>query len=99
MEFPNFVYRVPGPYQRGGGTYSYLQVVDDADLSAALVAGWSATLGDAISPVQAEPVISTDVEPTRAEIEAKATELGIEFDGRSTDKTLLLKIEAALAGA
>ena len=39
-----------------------------------------------------EPVESADPEddaaPTRAELEAKATELGIRFDGRTRDKKL-----------
>ena len=34
--------------------------------------------------------------PTRAELEQKATELGIKFDGRTSDKRLLARIEAAL---
>ena len=34
--------------------------------------------------------------PTREELEAKATELGIKFDGRTTDKRLLDKITEAL---
>jgi hypothetical protein len=33
-------------------------------------------------------LISDDAEPTRAELEAKATELGIRFDGRTKDKKL-----------
>ena len=39
--------------------------------------------------VVAEPEpISEDAAPTRAELEAKATELGIRFDGRTKDKKL-----------
>jgi len=34
--------------------------------------------------------------PTRTELEIKATELGIKFDGRTTDKRLLDKIEHTL---
>jgi hypothetical protein len=37
--------------------------------------------------VDPEP-ISDDAAPTRAELEAKATELGIRFDGRTKDKKL-----------
>jgi hypothetical protein len=36
---------------------------------------------------ESEP-ISEDAAPTRAELEAKATELGIRFDGRTKDKKL-----------
>jgi len=42
--------------------------------------------------VQAEEVVDTvsedDAAPTREELEAKATELGIRFDGRTKDKKL-----------
>ena len=34
--------------------------------------------------------------PTRAELETMATELGIKFDGRTTDKRLSDKIDQAL---
>lgn len=37
--------------------------------------------------LEPEPVIE-DAAPTRAELEAKATELGIRFDGRTKDKKL-----------
>jgi hypothetical protein len=37
-----------------------------------------------------------DAAPTRAELEAKATELGIKFDGRTKYKKLLAKINEAL---
>ena len=40
-----------------------------------------------------------DAAPTRSEMEIKARELGIKFDGRTGDKSLLAKIEAALAVA
>lgn len=36
--------------------------------------------------------------PTREELEQKANELGIKFDGRTTDRKLLEKIEEALKG-
>lgn len=35
---------------------------------------------------------------TREELEQKAKELGLSFDGRTTDKKLLERIEAALNG-
>jgi hypothetical protein len=40
------------------------------------------------APVIESETISDDAEPTRAELEAKATELGIRFDGRTKDKKL-----------
>lgn len=47
--------------------------------------GWKQP-APAIEPVP-EPVID-DAAPTRAELEAKAKELGIRFDGRTKDKKL-----------
>lgn len=37
-----------------------------------------------------------DAPPTRAELEAKANELGVKFDGRTSDALLLTRINAAL---
>lgn len=48
--------------------------------------GNEADQGDANSP------------PTREELEQKANELGIKFDGRTTERKLLEKIEEALRG-
>jgi hypothetical protein len=45
-----------------------------------------------LAKLQAAPV-------TRAEMELKATELGLKFDGRTSDAKLLRMIEAALAPA
>jgi len=41
-------------------------------------------------------VPADSAEPTRAELEQKATELGIKFDARYGDKTLAKRIQAAL---
>lgn len=43
-----------------------------------------------------EPEPEPDAPPTRAELEQKATELGIKFDGRTGDKKLGELIAAAL---
>ena len=46
------------------------------------------------------PVESVDdaAPPTRSEMEAKAIELGVKFDGRTSDKRLMERIEATLRG-
>jgi len=46
-------------------------------------------------PIQSDP-INDDAPPTRAELESKATELGIKFDGRTRDKRLANLIEEKL---
>lgn len=96
MEFPRFVYRK-----------SENKLVNDAEeFTSAINGGWFATVPEAIegksssihaqvegSPVEAE--IPPDEEyspPTREELEAKALELGVRFDGRTTDEKLAKRI-------
>lgn len=50
-------------------------------------------------PESPAPVVPADDEPpTRAELEQKARELGIRFDGRTTDRRLLKLITEKLGG-
>ncbi|MDQ0022909.1 hypothetical protein J2X90_000695 [Variovorax paradoxus] len=99
MQFPTLVYKCPGAHQRPGGTYAYQGVQDADEHAAALADGWFATLPEAIdgnSPViaPAAPAPAADAPPTRAELEQKAKELGIKFDGRTGDKKLAEAIAA-----
>lgn len=50
------------------------------------------------APVVIEPVVveNDDAMPTREELETKATELGLKFDGRTSDKKLTKLIAEAL---
>lgn len=92
--FPMMVYKVPGKHQLPHGTFDYEQVDDETQLDAALDSGWHISLADAINP----PEVDDGGAPTREELEAKATELGIKFDGRTGDKKLNQLIESKLAG-
>lgn len=99
MEFPTLVYRCPGEHQRHGGTYKFKQVQDEQQLDAALADGWFETLPEAIDgkpPVAAAPTAVEDPSPNRAELEQKANELEIKFDGRTSDKKLFDLINATL---
>jgi hypothetical protein len=109
ISLPTIVYRCPGPHAGPGHTWASLGVADEAAYHAALAAGWYPTLPAAVdawrSPPAPAPTVSHVAEPvddnaapTRAELEQKATELGIKFDGRTGDKTLLKRIEEALSG-
>lgn len=91
MNFPTIVYRCPGDHHCAGGTYGYLGVSEQPQLDAALSGGWFLTLPEAIAG-EAEDGSA----PTRVELETKAVELGIKFDGRTTDKALAVKIAFAL---
>lgn len=48
------------------------------------------------APISEAPVPDDDAPPTRAELEQKARELGVKFDGRTSDGTLLRRINAAM---
>jgi len=62
-----------------------------------LADGWFATLPEAID-ANDKPVVKSDdtAPPTRKELEAKAKELGIKFDKKTTDAELGAAITAAL---
>lgn len=97
MSFPTLVYKSPGNhFGPNGSTYNYAGAADQAELDQRLKEGWSLTLMGAIGCESDES--DDDSAPTREELEAKATELGLKFDGRTSDAGLLKKIEAALAG-
>lgn len=88
MIFPMMVYKPSGPHKRPGGTYDYHLVEDAAQLSAAKANGWFESM--------AFEADEDDSPPTRAELEDKARELGIDFDGRTSDRKLGERIAAAL---
>ncbi len=87
------VYKDGGPHQRAGGSYDYRLAVTEQVFLDAINSGWFASLPEAIDGSQ---LIHPDAPPTRNELELKASELGIDFDGRTSDKKLAAKIEEAL---
>ena len=98
MEFPRYVVKSEN------GNLSYLLTNDAYEHAEALKAGWFTDYASAVAPKDEEES-NDDPEsedenapPSREEIEAKCTELGIAFDGRMKDATLLKKIEEALSG-
>lgn len=111
MKQPTMVYRYPSVgrlnYRHGGNLYDY-QIVEgyvegneQSELDKALDNGWYASPAEAkVKGEVAIKVAAQDMEdttpPTRAELEMKATELGIEFNRRTKDAALLAKIESVL---
>lgn len=93
-KFPCHVFKSPGPhYGPNGKTYSYAGAADQAQFDALMAKGWKDSLQVACGMVaEPEPVIAAvpddNVAPTRAELEQKATEMGLRFDGRTTDAKL-----------
>lgn len=94
------LYKAPGPHFVDGSMVDYIVVpLDLVDKTIAL--GWFSTITEALAAVAtAEPddVPADDAPVTRAELEAKATDLGLKFDGRTSDAKLLAKIDEALKG-
>lgn len=96
-EFPKMLYKAGGSEELHGGNFHTFIAQDEQDEAAALADGWHLTTPDAVAAVSKSAAeVDDDAPPTRAEMEAKATELGIKFDGRTTDAKLGEKIAAAL---
>jgi hypothetical protein len=108
MEFPRFVYLSPGNFRRGKSSYRYVSVNSLEEHDAYLAQGWFTSADQAIeranaptpapapAPVPAPVVPEDNAPPTRPELEAKARELGLKFDGRTSDRTLLRRITQAI---
>lgn len=84
------VYKCPGHHQRDGGTYDFMPAKSEDEFNQLLQEGWFPSLPEAIEGV-------SHAAPTRDELIQQATELGLKFDGRTSDKKLALMIDEALA--
>ena len=105
MEFPRIVFKCPGDLPRQGGTFKVLQVADDASHADAVAYGWFSSLPEAIeSHDNPKPVAVVDVAPdvveqeSRESLESRAKEIGIKFDGRTSDAKLSRLIAEASQG-
>lgn len=100
MTYPTLMYRCPGPHAaHDGQTYQFRSALSEDDAADLASAGWHMSLMDAVQAVTAKSHEEHDEDSvTREELEEMATELGIKFDGRTTDAALLRKIEAATGG-
>lgn len=99
MIFPTLVYKSPGNHRfRNGKTYRYISVANEDALNRAISDGWNLSKEDAINgkPAELPDEVIDNAPPTREEMEAKARELGVKFDGRTSDRKLLLLITTAL---
>lgn len=111
MEFPALVYRDGGPHQRPGGTFDYRPVNDEQQLQAALAEGWHRSVPEALAKKEAADVGNAaaggvrvgqivedalgELMTSRQALEAQAEQLGIRFDGRTTDRKLAEAIAKA----
>lgn len=94
-DFPRMIYQMGEKFTLPNGSFDYEIVQDQDALDVMLANGWYLTTCEAkaASEKPAEPI---EKPLTREEIEAKASALGIQFDGRTSDAKLLAKIDVAL---
>ena len=98
-DFPTIMYRTPGPHKKPRGkTYAYKGAADQAEFDALMAKGWFPSYEDAVvgKIVVAVSEIDTVSPATRDELEAKAKELGVSFNARTSDKTIAERIASAL---
>ncbi|MCY1423360.1 hypothetical protein D9M71_390700 [compost metagenome] len=100
QDFPVLLFRCPGPHARPGGDYDWASARDEQHLAELKAAGWVDNLADAIKAFDKPAVVIVEDESevetqTREQLEALATELGVKFDGRTSDSLLLQRIKAA----
>jgi hypothetical protein len=67
-----------------------MQVRNDSELETAIADGWFMSIEDALAGIDYSA-------PTREEMEIKARELDLKFDGRTSDRKLMEMISAAIA--
>lgn len=93
------LYKCPGPHAIHEGHFDYV-VVPNADVEAAIKDGWFLTSTEAKvaheSPSREPIKEQADAPPSREELEQKAKELGLKFDGRTSDRKLSEMIAAEL---
>lgn len=88
LEFPRFMCRKGGSWELETGFYSVRTVADQAEAKQALADGWAFSQYDA-------PAAEEKAAPTRAELEARAKELGLTWHHKTGDKKLAELIAAA----
>lgn len=106
-DFPTILYRTPGPFKKPrGGTYATRPAADKEAFDALIAKGWFASYEEAKGGKPAKKVVESaepsedEIDevsgPTREELEAKAKELNVSYDGRTSDKKLAERIAKAL---
>lgn len=102
-DFPTILYRTPGPHKKPrGGSYAYCGAANQEEFDALIAKGWFPSYEEALAGKAAPKVVEQPIDevsgPTREELETKANELGVSYDGRTSDKKLAERIEEALEG-
>lgn len=95
MKQATMLYKHGGEHKIHGSNFDYV-IVDaaiDGEIERHLEDGWHMTTHEA---KEAAGELDDNDPITRSELEAKATELDIKFDGRTSDKKLLILINQKL---
>lgn len=101
--FPKAMFRAGGAEVIEGRNFTSRVASDEADLEQALADGWHETTGAAAAAEDAaklaeQPEQGGDAEkPSRADLEAQAKKLGVEFSPKIGDAKLAERIAAKLA--
>lgn len=103
MKNATMLYRSPGPHEIHGGHFDYTIVDADEEgaIEAAKAEGWFETTDEAkaaANEAKAQREAELNAPPTRAELETKAKELGVQFGKKTTDEELGKLIQAKLEG-
>lgn len=101
MKNATMLYKAPGPHEIHGGHFDYTVVDADEEgaIEAAKTDGWFETTTEAkeaADAAKAKREAELNAPPTRAELEAKAKELDIKFNDKTSDKKLADLIAASL---
>lgn len=101
MKNATMLYKAPGPHEIHGGHFDYTIVDADEEgaIEAAKADGWFETTDEAqaaADEAKAKREAELNAPPTRAELEAKAKELDIKFNDKTSDKKLADLIAASL---
>lgn len=96
LEFPRMMLRVGSMVELESGRYDW-RIVTAEEFEQAKVDGWCLDQYAAKAANERHPADEDkDGEVTREEMEQKAKELGLKFDGRTSNRKLLTMIEEAL---
>ena len=96
LEFPRLAYKLGGEWALDAGKFSVREVTAE-EYEALQSEGWRLDQYAAAEAgqVQAEAPEAPEALPTREQMEADATSLGVKFDGRTSDKKLASLIAEA----
>lgn len=104
VEFPFMLFKAPGPEQIHGGNFSTVIANNQEQYDTFKAEGWHDSTPEAkqaFESAQAEQARGNEpaddnAPATREELEQKATELGISFSARTSDRKLRDLISATL---